>query len=451
MSEKRGNFTGKIGFVLAAAGSAVGLGNIWRFPYLAAKYGGGIFLLVYIILALTFGFALMVGEIALGRKTGLSAIGAFKVLNKKYSFVGLLAAIVPVIILPYYSVIGGWIIKYLVTFASGAAADAANDAFFSGFISSPVEPVVWFAIFLGVTAVVVLFGVEKGIEKVSKVMMPVLVVLSLFIAIYSVCMPGAVDGVLYYILPDFSKFSATTVLAAMGQLFYSMSLAMGIMITYGSYMKKEVDLEASVKQIEVFDTGIAFLAGLMIIPAVFVFSGGSPEALGKGPSLMFVTLPKVFESMYGGTFIGIAFFVLVLFAALTSSISLMETVVSIVCDKFKLNRKLSCAIVFVGSFIIGLPSCLGYGVWSDVKIIGMQFLDFFDFASNSVLMPIVAFLTCLFIGYVIKPKTIIDEVELSSKFKRKKLFTVVIKYIAPIFIVLILVSSVLDAFGILKI
>ena len=450
-NEKRSNFTGKIGFVLAAAGSAVGLGNIWRFPYLAAKYGGGIFLLVYIVLALTFGFALMCAEIAIGRKTGLSAIGAFKELNKKYTFVGYLSALVPVIILPYYSVIGGWVMKYLFAFSSGEAADAATNAYFGGFISQTTEPIIWFLLFVGITAIIVLCGVEKGVEKVSKFMMPILVILSLVIAIYSVCLPGAIDGVLYYILPDFSKFSINTVLSAMGQLFYSMSLAMGIMITYGSYMKKDVNLESSVKQIELFDTGIAFLAGLMIIPAVFVFSGGTPEALGKGPSLMFVTLPKVFESMPGGTIVGIAFFLLVLFAALTSSISLMETVVSIVCDKFKINRKLSCLIVFVGSVIIGLPSTLGYSVWSEVKIIGMQFLDFFDFISNSVMMPIVAFLTCVFVGYVIKPKSIVDEIEILAPFKRKRLFEMVIKYLAPICIVLILISSVLDAFGIFKI
>ena len=275
-SNTRSSFTGKIGFVLAAAGSAVGLGNIWRFPYLAAKYGGGIFLLVYLILALTFGFALMTAEIALGRKTGLSAIGAFRSLNKKYSFVGYLAAIVPLIIFPYYSVIGGWVTKYLWAFVSGGASQAATDAYFGQFITQPVEPVLWFMAFILVTAVVVLLGVEKGIEKVSKIMMPILVVLSIGIAVYSLFMPGAIEGLIYYIKPDFSKFSITTVLAAMGQLFYSMSLAMGIMITYGSYMKKDVNLESSVKQIELFDTGIAFFAGLMIIPSVFVFSGGTP-------------------------------------------------------------------------------------------------------------------------------------------------------------------------------
>lgn len=452
MKEKRSSFTGKIGFVLAAAGSAVGLGNIWRFPYLAAKYGGGIFLLVYIILAVTFGFTLMTAEIALGRKTGLSAIGAFSSLNKKYKFVGVLASVVPAIILPYYSVIGGWVTKYLGTFVTGQAHAAASDSYFSDFIAKPVEPLVWFFVFIGITAIVVLFGVEKGIEKVSKIMMPVLVLLTLFIAIYALFVPGAMEGFIYYIKPDFSKFSIKTVLAAMGQLFYSMSLAMGIMITYGSYMKKEVNLEASVSQIEVFDTGIAFLAGMMIIPSVFAFSGGDEAALGKGPSLMFVTLPKVFDSMPGGTVVGAVFFLLVLFAALTSSISLMETVVSIVQDKFKLERKLTCLLVFLFCVVLGVPSSLGFGVWSGFTVNGMTILDMFDFISNSVLMPIVAFFTCIFVGFVIKPQSIIDEIEQENVvFKRKKLFSVIIKYVAPVCIVLILVSSVLDTLGIFKI
>ncbi len=449
--QKRSNFSGKIGFVLAAAGSAVGLGNIWRFPYLAAKYGGGIFLLVYIILAVTFGFALMTAEIAIGRKTGLSAIGAYRALDKRFSFVGYLGALVPMIILPYYSVIGGWVVKYLYAFCSGQAQAAAGDEYFGNFTSMTGQPILWFAIFIGATALIVLFGVEKGVESVSKFMMPILVLLSVVIAVYSVTRPGALEGVKYYILPDFSKFSIKTVLAAMGQLFYSMSLAMGIMITYGSYMKKEVGIENSVSQIEIFDTGIAFLSGLMIIPAVFTFSGGTPEALGKGPSLMFVTLPKVFDSMKGGTIIGIAFFLMVLFAALTSSISLMETVVSIVCDKLGLKRKPACLVVFIFSVLIGLPSSLGYGPWAGVTIIGMKFLDFFDFISNSVLMPVVALFTCIFVGYFLKPKAIIEEVELSGSFRRKALFSVVIKYLAPICILLILISSVLDAFGIFKI
>ena len=461
MEKQRSSFTGKLGFVLAAAGSAVGLGNIWRFPYLAAKYGGGIFLLVYIILAVTFGFTLMVAEIAIGRKTGLSPVGAFAKLSKKFAFIGYLGAIIPMLILPYYSVIGGWVMKYFAMFISGNGDDTTwseavvngdvteTVTYFDKFVTGAGEPILWFVLYIAITMVVVLFGVEKGIEKVSKVMMPVLIVISLFIAIYVMFLDGVWEGVVYYINPDFSKFSIMTVISALCQLFYSMSLAMGIMITYGSYMKKDVNIEKSVHQIEIFDTGVAFLAGLMIIPAVFVFGGEGD--LAAGPSLMFKTLPKVFNAIWGGQVIGALFFILVLLAALTSSISLAETVVSVIQDKFKIDRKITCLIVLVGCLVLGLPSALGYGVLGGIKIIGLQFLDFFDFLSNSILMPVVAIFTCIFIGFIIKPKAIHEEVEISAPFKAKKLFNVIIKYIAPVFLVAILVSSILDVFGIMKI
>ncbi len=453
MTAKRSSFTGKLGFVLAAAGSAVGLGNIWRFPYLAAKYGGGIFLLVYIALSVTFGFSLMVAEIAIGRKTQQSAIGAFKTLDKRFSFIGVIASVVPIIILPYYSVIGGWVMKYMVGFVSGQTSAMAADSYFGNYIGSVGEPLIWFLLFVAITAVVVLFGVEKGVEKVSKVMMPVLIVLLIFVAVYTICtVDGAVDGVVYYLKPDFSKFSIMTVVAAMGQLFYSMSLAMGIMITYGSYMKKDVNIEKSTEQIEIFDTGVAFLAGLMIIPAVFAFSGGDPAALGQGPGLMFATLPKIFDIMPGGAIIGAVFFLMVLLAALTSSISLMETVVSIFHDKFKLDRKLCCLIVIGICLVLGIPSSLGYSLWAEVKIMGMQFLDFFDFISNSIIMPVVAIATCIFVGFVLKPKAVIEEVQLEGeKFRMRGMFSVVIRFIAPVCILAILISSVLSAFGIIKI
>lgn len=451
MDKKRGSFSGKMGFVLAAAGSAVGLGNLWRFPYLAAKYGGGIFLLVYLILAVTFGFTLMITEIAIGRKTGVSAIGAFQKLDKRFGFVGVLACIVPFIITPYYCVIGGWVIKYLFTFLTGKVSAAAGDEFFTGFISESVSPVVWFAIFILLTSAIVIFGVEKGVEKASRFMMPLLIVLIVGVCIFCITRPGAAEGVKYYLLPDFSKFSATTVLAAMGQLFYSMSLAMGIMITYGSYMKKDSHLEASVRQIELFDTAIAFLAGLLIVPSVFVFSGGDEAALGKGPSLMFITLPKVFNDMTLGGVIGAVFFLLVLFAALTSSISLMETNVSILRDKLGWSRKKSTLIITVYVLILGSIVSLGFGPLSFIKILGLGLLDFFDFLSNSVLMPIAAFFTCIFVGFVIKPSTIADEVKTTDgKFVGEKLFTVMIKWVAPIFLIAILVSSVLNGLGIIK-
>lgn len=452
MEEKRSSFSGKLGFILAAAGSAVGLGNIWRFPYLAAEYGGGIFLLVYILLSVTFGFALMVAEVAIGRKTRLSPIGAYKSLHKKFSFLGILATIVPVLVLPYYSVIGGWVTKYAFGYISGHGGAMANDAFFGSFISSTGEPILWFGIFLIATAVIVLLGVNKGIEKVSKFMMPVLVVLMFFIVIYTLCTTdGAWAGVLYYITPDFSKFSVMTVVAAAGQLFYSMSLAMGIMITFGSYMKKEDSIEKATHHVEIFDTGIAVLAGLMIVPACFAFAGGSAEDMQSGPGLMFGVLPKIFESMPGGNVIGAVFFITVLFAALTSSISLMQTVASTIQDKWKLSQKVSTIIVTVASFALGLLSCFGYSIWSGFELLGMQMIDFFDFITNSALMPLVALVTCVFVGYVLKPKTLIEEVELSGRFKQKGLFTIVIRYVAPVCLAVILVTSILSAFNVITI
>jgi len=451
METKRNSFTSKIGFVFAAAGSAVGLGNLWRFPYLAAKYGGGIFLLTYIILAVTFGFALMIAEISIGRKTGKSAIEAYGQLNGKWGFVGKLTAVVPMIILPYYCVIGGWVTKYFAVFVSGNGSAAAGDSYFGDFIAKPTEPIIWLLIYIAVTAIIVMLGVEKGIEKFSKILMPILVVLSVGIAIYTVTLPGALAGVKYYFMPDFSKFSVMTVLAALGQLFYSMSIAMGIMITYGSYMPKEANIEKSVHQIELFDTGIAMVAGLMIVPSVFVFTGGDEAKLKAGAGLMFEMIPKIFDSMPFGNILGIVFFLLVFFAALTSSISLMETVVSILNDKLKIGRIKICLIVLAGCIILALPSSLGYGIWDSVKILGLSILDFFDFIANSVIMPIVALLTCIFVGFIIKPNAIADEVKLAGKFKQEKFFTVIIKYIAPICIVAILVSSILNGLGIIKI
>ncbi|NBI98942.1 sodium-dependent transporter [Lachnospiraceae bacterium] len=449
MKSSRSNFTSRIGFILSAAGSAVGLGNIWRFPYLAAQYGGGTFLLCYIILAVTFGFALMTAEIALGRKTGLSAIGAFSALNKRYRFVGVLVTLVPVIIFPYYSVIGGWVIKYFFTFLTGGVSAAAEDTYFTGFISGVSEPIVWFVIFTAIAAAVVICGVEKGIEKVSKVMMPLLVVLTVGISLYVLTIDGAMEGVKYYVLPHMSDFSIKTLLSSMGQLFYSMSLAMGIMITYGSYMSKSTNLGSSVRQIEIFDTGIAFFAGLMIVPAVFAFSGGDPSALKAGPGLMFITLPKVFASIRFGGFLGTVFFVLVFFAAITSAISLMETIVSILMDFFHWSRRKTSILVFIYSLLMGVPSSLGFGIWDFVKPLGMSILDAWDFISNSILMPIVALLTCFFAGFVIKPKAIIEEAcAEGAVFKGKHLFTVVIKWVAPIILVAILISSILNALGI---
>lgn len=449
--KQKDSFSSKLGFILAASGSAVGLGNLWRFPYLAAKYGGGSFLLIYLILAVTFGFALLITEIAIGRKTGKSALYAFQGLNKKWSFLGVLASIVPIIIMPYYCVIGGWVIKYAWVYLSGDAKAAVADDYFAGFISQTGEPITWTTLFILATMVVILLGVNKGIENISKVLMPLLVLLSIIIAAFVITRPGASEGIIYYLKPDLSKMTGNSFLAALGQLFYSMSLAMGIMITYGSYLPKDEDIESSVRNIEIFDTGIAFLAGLMIVPAVFVFTGGDEASLKAGPTLMFITLPKVFDSMAGGHIIGAVFFVLVLFAALTSAISLMETVVSIFVDLTKKSRKAVTVCVTIYTILMAVPSSLGFGVLRGINFKGLSILDFFDFISNSILMPVVAFLTCIFVGFVVKPKAITDEVLSSTeKFKSQKLYEVLIKYISPVLIVLILISSILNSFGIIK-
>ncbi|MCI6019403.1 MAG: sodium-dependent transporter [Clostridiales bacterium] len=452
-STVRSSFSGKLGYVLAVAGSAVGLGNIWRFPYLVAKYGGGIFLLVYLVLMLTFGFALIMAESALGRMTGESPIGAYESFGQSLflKFGGRINAIIPMIIVPYYSVIGGWVFKYLAEYIRGNVAGVAGDDYFSNFISETYAPSVFFIIFVIATLFIVMAGVEKGVERASKIMMPVLIILAVIVAIYSITRPGAMEGVKYFLIPDFSKFSLMTIVAAMGQMFYSLSIAMGILVTYGSYMKKDVDMEKSTSQIEIFDTGIAILSGLMIIPAVFAFSGGSTESLKAGPSLMFITIPKIFNTMGFGRIFGIVFFLLVLFAALTSSISLMETNVSTISDATGLSRKKSTLIIFIEILVFGIPCCLGFSILDFIKPLGMDsILDFFDFISNSVMMPVAALCTCFLIVKIIGFDKITAEIKRSSKFKREKIFRFCIRYLAPLFLMIILVSSIANAFGLIS-
>ena len=452
-NEKRSTFSGRLGFVLSAAGASVGLGNIWRFPYLAAKYGGGIFLLVYIVLALTFGYTMIVAETALGRMTKKSPVGAFARFGKSrwLSFGGWINAVIPILIVPYYSVIGGWVIKYLVEYIKGNGTVLAGDGYFTSFISNGMSTELCFLVFTFFTLAIIYAGVRNGVERVSSMMMPVLVVLSVIIAVYSVTRPGALEGVKYFLVPNLSNFSWMTVVAAMGQMFYSLSIAMGILVTFGSYMKKDISIEDSTRNVEVFDTAIAIMAGLMIIPAVFAFSGGDPDTLQAGPSLMFITIPKVFASMGLGTLVGILFFLLVLCAAVTSSIALTESAVSTFQDELKWGRKKSTVVVGVIMVVLGTLSSLGYEPLGFVKIIGMQFLDFFDFLTNSVMMPIAAIATCLLVSRVIGVKKIEQEVLAGeAKFRRKKIFNFMIRYLCPIFAAIILVSSVANAFGWIK-
>lgn len=463
-SKSRGNFSGKLGFVLAAAGSAVGLGNIWRFPYLAAKDGGGLFLLCYVVLALTFGFALLTTEIAIGRKTGSSPLTAYGKIHSKWKGVGVLACLVPVIILPYYCTIGGWVFKYFALFATGSGSDAVKDSFFTDYIQSDVSPIVFGIIFLAATAFIVISGVDKGIERYSKILMPVLLVLIIGISIFSLTLShkGAdgvvrtgLDGFKVYVIPDFTgitfKKLFMVIVDALGQLFFSISVAMGIMVAYGSYVKKEVNLMNSINQIEIFDTAVAFLAGLMIVPAVYVFMG--KDGMSGGPGLMFVSLPKVFGSMGKiGNFIGLLFFVMVSFAALTSSVSVMEAIVSSMMDKFKISRNKGTIIVTIYALIVGTIVCMGYNhLYFEVKLpngVTGQILDIMDYISNNCLMPLVALLTCILVGWVVKPNVIIDEVtEGGYRFGRRRLYIIMMKFIAPILLIILLLQSV----GILRI
>jgi len=448
--KKRSSFSGKIGFVLSAAGASVGLGNIWRFPYLAAKYGGGIFLLVYIVLALTFGYTMIMAETALGRMTRKSPVGAFSSFGKTWSFKfgGWINAIVPMLIVPYYSTIGGWVMKYLFEYLRGNAQVLAADDYFGGFISGGISAELWFLVFAAATLFIIAAGVQNGVERVSKFMMPVLVVLAIVIAGYSMTREGAMAGVKYLLIPNFDNFSWMTVVSAMGQMFYSLSIAMGILVTFGSYMKDDVPIEGATRNVEVFDTAIAILAGLMIIPAVFAFSGGDPETLQAGPSLMFITIPKVLASMGFGTVAGVMFFVLVLFAALTSAIALTESAVSTFEDELSWGRGKATFAVGAIIIVLGTLSSLGYGPLSFIKIIGMEFLDFFDFLTNSVMMPIAAMATCLLVVRVVGVDNIAKEVRKEeAPFRRRKIFNFMIKYLCPVFIAIILFSSVANVFG----
>ena len=477
---KRASWSGQLAFVLAAAASAIGLGNLWRFPYLAAQYGGGTFIVVYLALVVTLGFTLMLTEISVGRKTMQSQLTAYSRLHSGWGFLGILGTIVPLLIVPYYCVIGGWVLKYFVTYCQmafcGAApmgeAAAESKAFFDAFVSANFAPFGYGTMFVLAAAGIIVLGVKNGIEKSNLILMPALFILAIAISVYVVCLPGTGEGLKYYLVPSMDALSVTgedgktvfsfaqlgkTILGAMGQMFYSLSLAMGIMITYGSYMRKADSIEKCVRRIEVFDTLIAVIAGLMIIPVVYMFAikTGTPvkEAMNAGPGLMFVTLPKVFATLgAAGPWVGLAFFLLVIFAALTSAISLYEACVAAVCDLLHIDRKAST--FFTGAIICFLAtfSALGYGAWGDVRVgwggHAMQFLDFFDFVTNSVIMPIVAAATCIFIGWIIGPKAVIDEVESEgNRFKAKGLYVFMVKYFAPVLVIAILVSEVCRVFG----
>lgn len=484
--EKRGSWASTFGFVMAAAGSAIGLGNIWRFPYLAARGGGGVFILSYLILAVTFGFTLLISEIAIGRKTAQSPLTAYLALyfgggggyppkdtdgkskarpahftSLILEALGVLSCIIPVIILPYYSCVGGWIVKYfcayLLNFGQTTSA-MAQDGYFTGFITQTWQPVLFFIIFLAMTSLIIFGGVNKGIERYSKIIMPLLFLLIIGIAVFSLFLKSTgsdgvtrtgLDGLRFYLLPDWTGMTAGKFLSvltdAMGQLFYSISVAMGIMITYGSYVPKDANLNSCANKIEIFDTLVALLAGAMIIPAVYVFMGR--EGMTAGPSLIFVSLPKVFLAMGpAGEIVGVAFFLMVIFAAVTSSVSIMEAIVSSIIDKFRWKRRLAAIAVTLWALVAGVVVCLGYNLfYFDLKLpngSSAQILDLMDYVSNSVLMPIVAIASCVLIGWVLGVKTITDEVELGGiKFTRKALYKIMVRFVSPLMLAVLLLKS----------
>lgn len=567
---KRASWSGQLAFVLAAAASAIGLGNLWRFPYLAAQYGGGTFIVIYLALVVTLGFTLMVTEIAIGRLTQQSQLTAYSKLHRGFGPLGLLATVIPVVIVPYYCVIGGWVLKYFWTylrmvFNPGENPFADASGFFGSFVGASFAPFGYGLVFILACALVIALGVKNGIEKSNLVLMPLLFVMAIGIAVYVVCLPGSGAGIRYYLVPNLDALSAAdgsfsfaqlckTILGAMGQMFYSLSLAMGIMITYGSYMRKGDSIERSVRRIEIFDTLIAIVAGLMIIPAVYMFAvknpkdvtpaelekaGGnaelvqsfaeeniralefseadlaklgkkyeveaeeaavraklledwksqpvriaqldeaaeraaatagaapagaeSPEAVNRekgrelsikksmngGVGLMFMTLPTVFAD-FGrvGALVGAVFFLLVAFAALTSAISLYEACVASVCDLLGMKRRNATFFMFFVIAFLSVFSALGFGVWGSLTPFGMDFLTFFDFITNAVLMPIVAIVTCIFVGWVIKPKVIEDEIlKGEPRFVARGLYNVMVKYVAPVLIGAVLVSEICRNLG----
>lgn len=425
----RGQWASNFGFIMAAAGSAIGLGNLWKFPYLAGTHGGGAFVVVYLLIVLFVGFTIMLGEMTIGRKTGLNAIGAYRMLSKKFTWVGIAGVLSGFLILGFYSVVGGWVIKYIIQFAmGGVSGDSA--AYFGGFISNSFEPVIYALIFAVATAIIVWKGIDKGIEKACKFMMPALFVLLVVVIIRSVTLPGANAGLEYYLKPDFSKLTPEAIVAALGQVFFSLSLGMGCMITYGSYLSKDENLEKDALIVPFMDTAAALLAGFAILPAVFAF-GFEP---GAGPGLMFITLPSVFASMPFGAFFGVCFFVLVLFAAITSSISLLEVCVAYFVDEYKWTRTKATWLLSSIIFVLTILSSLSQGVLSNFLIFGKNFFDLLDYITSNILLPLGGLMMLIFIGYFWGIDKATEEIEQGGKFKfkLKGFWTIMVKYVGPI-------------------
>lgn len=430
-------WSGSFGFIMAAAGSAVGMGNLWRFPMLVGESGGGAFVLVYLLCILLVGIPMIIAEISIGRAGGKDAFGSYKALNPKWGGVGILAVITSFIGLSYYAVLGGWVIRYIFASATGASDKGAE--FFQAFTGNTGSQIVYYVLFMLFTLVIVIRGVEKGIEGSCKVMMPLLLVFLIIIAVRSCTLPGAAEGISFFLKPDFGKLTPEVVLAALGQVFFSLSLGTGATITYGAYLGKDQKIVKSAGSIAFFDTLVAMIAGFAILPAVFSF-GFDPES---GPSLMFQTLPTVFGEMPGGRIFGVIFFILVLFAAVSTSIAYLEVVVSFAVNTFHVSRKKAAVIFSILITCVGIPCALSFGVWSDIQFAGKGFFDLADYFVSNVSLPIGGILACIFIGWVWKTDRAVKEVtnQGTVRFKAAPVWAALVKFVLPVLIAAIFITS----------
>ena len=446
-TKSRATWSGKLAFVLSAAASAVGLGSMWRFPYLAAKYGGGMFLFMYLVFVFSIGLALLLLETSLGRKTGQSCIGAFKAFGKKYAFIGIFMSAVPFIIVPYYCVIGGWVTKYLfgyIVTAPEVLADGGN--YFSTFISSGAESIVFMLIFMALTYFIVALGVNKGIEKANLIMMPALIVMAAAVAIYALTLPGAMDGLAYYLIPDFSKFSPELVISALGQTFFTLSLGIGAMAIFGSYIGKGRALMGEAVNVAVLDTFVAFTAGLIIFPACFAFNV-SPDS---GPNLIFVTLPNIFNHMAGGRLWGSLFFVFMAFAAFSTVLAVFENIMSCCMDLTGWSRKKTAAINIVLMILLSMPCVLGFNVWSGFQPFGpgSNVLDLEDFLVSNLWLPLGSLVYLLFCTsrYGWGWKNFQNEANDGGGIKVRDGIRFYVSYILPLIVLVIFVLGIKDKF-----
>lgn len=444
MTSERGSFSGKLGFVLTAAGAAIGLGCLWRFPNLVAQYGGGIFIITYVILLAALGVPLFIVEVAIGRKTQTGVLGAFGKLDRRFRFLGYLCLAISMLVQPYYSVLVGHIAKFSYLFVTGQGTTMVEPGFYNEYIATTVDPIIWITIFILISAVVVFFGVQKGLERLCKIILPIEAILLVGLTIYSLTLPGALEGFVYYLTPDFSKFNGEVILAAMGQVFYSLTLGFGIMLTLGSYLTKRVNLVSSAWTTGFFTLFIAFIAGSIIIPVSFISTSGNTALLGSGS--IFEALPIIFQTLPLGMIVGSIFFILLTLAAMTANIASLEMMVTAIIDRFGISRLKSVIIMTVYTLVLAIPISLGYGVLDWISIYGMHLLEIFDFISGTILLPISALLICILVGYFTKPHIILDEIKLFSRFKHDKLLISMIKYVCPACIIIILLYGFIGVF-----